>query len=269
MRCLILGDGFIGNKVLVSLPGSVMSHTYISGRHDIIQAIHKHEPDVIINCIGKTGRPNIDWCEDNKMETLFSNVTVPLLIAQVCKEFKIKMVHIGTGCIYEGGVYWEDDKPNYVKSYYSKTKLMAEEALKDFDVLQLRIRMPIDGVVNHRNLATKLLNYNRVINVKNSITILDDFIYALSELLAYNATGIFNVVNSDPVTHKEIIEIFTNDFKGSYINPDELMTLAGRSNCVLSTSKLESYGIKLRPTKEALEDCAKKYAKSKAVLQLS
>ncbi len=269
MRCLIFGDGFIGNKILSNLPGSVMSPTYISGRQDVIQAIKKNEPDVVINCVGKTGNPNIDWCESHKSETMFSNLTVPLIIAQVCFEMKIKMVHISTGCIYEGGVFWEDDKPNYVKSYYTKTKYLAEQALKEFDVLQLRIRMPIDTKDSPRNLINKLLSYDRVINAKNSITVLDDFIYALSELLAYNATGVYNVVNPDAVTHKEIIDIFTNNFKGVYINPEELMTLAGRSNCVLSTSKLNELGIFMRPTIEALKDCASKYEKRQSAITVS
>ncbi len=272
MRYLIFGDGFVGNKILNHVQGSVMSHTYISGRQDIIQAIKKHEPDVVINCVGKTGRPNIDWCEEHKEETLFSNLTVPLLIAQVCHEMKVRMVHISTGCIYEGGVFWEHDKPNFVKSYYSRTKYLAEEALKDFGILQLRMRMPTDWADNPRNLVNKLFSYNRVINAKNSITVMDDFIYALNNLVAQGQTGVFNIVNPEPVTHQEIIEIFEpyiGKFQGTYINPEELLTLAGRSNCVLSNSKLAECGIKLRPTKEALLDCAKHYEKSKSVLQLS
>ncbi|HIH33152.1 MAG TPA: hypothetical protein HA227_02760 [Candidatus Diapherotrites archaeon] len=37
------------------------------------------------------------------------------------------------------------------------------------------------------------------------------------------------------------------------------MTLAKRSNCILSTEKLENAGIKLRNTQEALADCLQRY----------
>ena len=33
----------------------------------------------------KTGRPNVDWCEDHKTETLFSNVTAPLIFPRATK----------------------------------------------------------------------------------------------------------------------------------------------------------------------------------------
>jgi dTDP-4-dehydrorhamnose reductase len=37
------------------------------------------KPDVVINAAGKTGKPNVDWCEDHKEETLRSNDTGPLV----------------------------------------------------------------------------------------------------------------------------------------------------------------------------------------------
>lgn len=261
MTYLIYGNGWIGNKINDYLSDSIISPNYINNYEDIINDINKYNPKIIINCIGKTGRPNIDWCENHKEETLFSNVTIPLLIAKACHEKNINMIHIGTGCIYENGVFWEEDKPNYIKSYYSKTKFIAEELLKDFDILQLRIRMPIDDSSNPRNLINKLFSYKKVIDVQNSVTIVEDFLYVLHELIMINAKGVFNVVNPEPIGHKEIIGIFSNyigEFKGTFIKPEELITIAGRSNCILSTSKLNSLGIFLRPTKEALEDCAKK-----------
>ena len=43
-------------------------------------------PDVVINCAGKTGRPNVDWCEDHKEETVRANVTGPLILLDECRK---------------------------------------------------------------------------------------------------------------------------------------------------------------------------------------
>ncbi len=265
MKILIVGNGFIGKKLAASLPDSVLSDVYIESTYDVAAEIALHHPDVIINAIGRTGSPNIDWCEDNKSETLFSNLTVPLIIAAVCQKAGIKMVNIGTGCVYEGGPYTEMDFANYVRSYYSVSKYLAESALDGLDnILQVRVRMPIDAIASPRNLVTKLFGYPQVINELNSVTVLEDMVRAIDALLLLGATGVYNVVNPEPVTHREIIEIFEpyiGKFKGKFIPTKELKTKAGRSNCVLDTTKLDKLGIRLRPTREALESCARNYTK--------
>jgi dTDP-4-dehydrorhamnose reductase len=265
MKILIVGNGFIGKKLAASLPDSVLSDVYIESTYDVAAEITLHKPDVIINAIGRTGSPNIDWCEDHKPETLFSNLTVPLIIANVCQSAGVKMVNIGTGCIYEGGPYQEMDFANYVRSYYSVTKYLAETALDALeDVLQIRVRMPIDAIGGPRNLVTKLFGYDQVINELNSVTVLEDMVRAPDALLLMDAVGVYNVVNPEPVTHKEIIEIFepyVGKFKGKFIPTKDLKTKAGRSNCVLDTTKLDKLGIRLRPTREALLSCARNYTK--------
>ena len=35
----------------------------------------------VINCAGKTGRPNVDWCEDHRPETVMSNVVGTITLA--------------------------------------------------------------------------------------------------------------------------------------------------------------------------------------------
>lgn len=265
MKILIVGEGFIGKKLAAGLPDSILSDVYIESIYDVSAEIQLHKPDVLINAIGRTGSPNIDWCEDHKNETLFSNLTVPLLIANVCQATGVKMVQIGTGCIYNGGPYVEQDYANYVRSYYSVTKYLAETALDGLEnVLQVRVRMPIDAIASPRNLVTKLFGYEQVINELNSVTVVEDLIRAIDALIMLKATGVYNVVNPEPVTHREIIEIFEpyiGRFKGKFIPTNQLKTKAGRSNCVLDTSKLDKLGIRLRPTREALEKCAKNYTK--------
>lgn len=266
MKILIVGNGFIGKKLAARLPDSILSNVYIESTYDVLAEVQLHKPKIIINAIGRTGIPNIDWCEDHKSQTLFANLTVPLIIARVCQDSGIKLVNIGTGCIYQGGPFVENDFANYVQSYYSVSKYLAETALDGLrNILQIRVRMPIDAEAHPRNLVTKLFGYKEVINELNSVTVIDDMIRAIDALILLNATGVYNVVNPQPVTHKEIIEIFepyVGKFKGKFIPTNQLITKAGRSNCVLDTTKLDRLGIRLTNTREALKQCAKNYTKT-------
>lgn len=269
MKILILGNGYLANKFSQAFPSAILSKARIEEEGHIYDELIEHSPSVLINCIGRTGEPNIDWCEQNKRQTFFSNVMVPFMIQRACEKMGVKMVHIGTGCIYDGEEpYSEEDFPTFKNSFYSRTKYICEEGLKEFDVLQIRIRMPIDYFPHRRNLLTKLLNYPQTINRKNSITIVPDLMRATNYLIAHGATGIFNVVNPQPVTHTQILDIY-NKYSSTpkhirEISMDRLnnMTIAGRSNCVLSTKKIEEYGHALPNTIDSLNECIERYVKN-------
>tara|TARA_Y100000310_G_scaffold96377_1_gene94148 strand:- start:1210 stop:2040 length:831 start_codon:yes stop_codon:yes gene_type:complete len=268
-KYLILGNGYLGNKFNRFLEDSILSQSRINSVEDVKKEIELHEPEFVINCIGKTGTPNVDWCEDHKIETLQGNVLVPTYIAIACKELGKKMVHLGSGCIYEGdndgSGFKEGDAPNFEGSYYSRTKLISEKILSDFEVLIVRLRMPIDGHPGPRNLLTKLLKYNQIVNIPNSITIIDDLLNITKQLMDKNQTSIFNVVNKNPITHKELLKIYEeiSNKKLDYELIDERtldqITKAKRSNCVLSIEKLEQLKIDVPETKEAVKKCIIKY----------
>lgn len=274
-KYLILGNGFLGNRIY---------NYFRENREDVILSderigsiatskelkflMTKHQPEIVMNMIGKTGRPNIDWCESNKESTFFSNVTIPTFMAEVCNDIDIRMVHLGSGCIYEGineknpeKGFRESDIPNFTGSFYSKTKIFSEQILSRYnDILQLRIRMPMDNRPGDRNLIDKLLKYNKVINEQNSITYIPDFLKIATELMNRKETGIFNIVNEGSVGHKEILsmykEIVDPEFNmPTFIEIKELDIIAKRSNCILSTKKLEDIGIKARNVREAIREC--------------
>lgn len=269
-RILILGSGYLGEKLGCSLKDSIISKRRINSQKDVEEEIDKHKADVVINCIGKTGRPNIDWCEDHKEETFFSNVLVPCYIALACKKRGKKMVQIGSGCAYEGDNngrgFTEEDEPNYYGSFYSRTKIHSENLLKEFEnVLQLRIRMPISFDKSKRNLLNKLLSYDRIISIENSISVVEDFARITEELIKRDERGIFNVVNQGSITHEEILnlagEISGEKMTYDIISEEELgrMTKTGRSNCILSVEKLRSKGIEVPGIKESVRKTIEKY----------
>ena len=267
MKVLVFGAGYLGTNLADSNNYSTygieliqLSKEKIQSIADVERELSAYKPDVVINTIAKTGRPNVDWCESNKTETLFSNTTVPLMILDACKRANVQMVHIGTGCLYrtayklnESGAetgniqqFSENDEANFLPGYYSKTKYYADCLLAENGVLILRPRQMFDGSHNDRNLVCKLIKYDKLINSQNSMVYIPDLIDAMFKLIFSNQTGIFNVVNSGAITPYQIIclyqEIVDSSHKfGMFKSISELdgITKSPRTDCLLDITKLE------------------------------
>ena len=266
MKILVFGSGYLGKSIMnlkdhYNLESTKASEKKIRSVSDVDSELLANQPDVVINTIAKTGRPNVDWCESNKEETLFSNTTVPLMILDACKRAGIQMVHIGTGCLYRTEnefaesrleasnthqKFSENDEANFLPGYYSKTKYYADRFLVEHDVLILRPRQMFDGSHNERNLICKLIKYNRLINTHNSMVYIPDLIDAMSKLILGNQKGIFNVVNSGAITPYQIMclyrEIVDPKHKfGLFSSITELdnITKSPRTDCLLNITKLE------------------------------
>ncbi len=272
MKMLIFGQGYIAHKFKDFFGADAEISTVRIEDYSVVKAeLELKKLDVVVNCAGKTGRPNVDWCEDHKMETVFGNVTAPMILARACEELGLYMVHIGSGCVYEGyneGKGWgEDDAPNFAGSFYSRTKAWSETMLKEFPILQLRLRMPFDSIPSERNFITKIVKYDKVISIPNSISVLEDFLVAAKTLIEKKAIGVFNVTNPGVITHQEILDIYKELVDPNYnytlfsVEEMEKITKAKRSNCGLSVQKLESQGIHLRPVAEAVRASLVEYRK--------
>jgi 3,5-epimerase/4-reductase len=133
---LIFGkNGWIGGKIteLLKEQGKKYfladSRTY--NREDVIKEIELYKPTHVLNAAGVTGRPNVDWCESHKVETIRTNVIGCLNLADICAEKGIHHLLYATGCIFEydnehvigGQGFLETDTPNFHGSYYSHTKV--------------------------------------------------------------------------------------------------------------------------------------------------
>ncbi len=258
------GRGYIASHIKTIYPNAMLPETDIADAAGVAEVLDRVKPDVVINAAGKTGRPNVDWCEDHKLETMRSNVQGPLNLLEACSKRKIYWVHIGSGCTYEGDNggkgFTEEDAPNFTGSFYARSKLWIDQILKDFPVLQLRLRMPFDGTDQPRSLINKLKKYPKVLDQQNSLTYVPDFLLALQTLVTNRRTGIYNVVNSGTISpyrimlqYKEFVdpnhvfERLTLDHLGDVVK-------AGRSNCVLSNAKVLAEGVSMRPVEEAVTE---------------
>lgn len=264
VKVLLFGSrGYLGGQFLSLFPDAVCPAADIADSVAVAKALDAEKPDVVINAAGKTGRPNVDWCEDHKLETIRSNVTGPLVLLEECGKRGMYWVHMGSGCIYQGDKggrgFDEEDSPNFSGSFYSRTKAWSDRMLREFPVLQLRIRMPFDGSTEPRNLLMKLRGYSRVLDVQNSITYLPDFLKAAAVLIEKRATGLYNVVNSGSFSPFQLMEAYRDTVDPAHtferLALDDLsdVVTAGRSNCILSIDKLRREGIELQHISEAAD----------------
>lgn len=268
MRLLVTGgNGFIGKRLKTIYPQAIFPTLDIGNPQEVADVLNTERPDIVINAAGKTGRPNVDWCETHKEETLHSNVTGPLVLMEACQERNIYMVHMSSGCIFEGDNngkgFSELDEPNFFGSFYSRTKAWSDMILADFPVLLLRIRMPFDGSTDERNLIMKLKKYQKVLDQQNSITYMPDFFTAMKILIERKKTGVYHIINPGVISPAQIMHMYKEEVDPSHtfetIGLDQLGTVVktGRSNCVLNGSKLEKEGIAMRPVEEAVTDAMK------------
>lgn len=263
MKVLIFGGkGYMGQQFLQLYPGACAPSADIADPVAVADALDRYSPDLVINTAGKTGRPNIDWCEDHKEETVRTNVTGPLVLLHECAKRGVYWVHLGSGCIYEGDNggkgFTEDDPANYHGSFYSRTKAWCDEMLREFPVLILRLRMPFGDSLHERSLISKIRKYPRVLDVENSITYLPDFFAAAARLIDLRRSGVYNIVNPGSISPYRIMEMYKEIVDPAHsferLSMDHLSDVAktGRSNCVLSIEKLRGEGIGMRPVEEAV-----------------
>jgi 3,5-epimerase/4-reductase len=266
-KILILGRGFIGERLRESFNCHIADKKiYTFG--DAEGVVKKFKPKIIINCIGYIGR-NVDECEKDKDKTIIANTFIPIILAEVALRNKIKLVHISSGCIYKFDYkkdrpITEEEIPDFFDLFYSRSKIYSERALEvlcnKYNVLIVRIRVPLDNRPHSRNLLTKLINYKKVINIPNSITYIPDFIKALRYLIRINAKGIYNVVNKEPLKYSQLMEVYkkyVGDFEFEVIDFKKLNLT--RTNLILSTQKLERSGFKVRNIHKILDECVRDY----------
>ena len=133
------GDGWVAGhleKLLQDQGKDVHTTTVrMENREAVLAELARVRPTHVLNAAGCTGRPNVDWCEDNKEATMRSNVIGTLNLADCCFLHGIHCTVYATGCIYQydeahpwgGPGFLETDPANFDGSFYSMTKAHVEE----------------------------------------------------------------------------------------------------------------------------------------------
>lgn len=210
----------------------------------LLRFLRSERFDMLVNCAGYSGKPNVDGCELERADTLLGNTTLPLTIACACSEAGLPWGHVSSGCIFSGAKvrnpdgtvrverdlmtprvqeellqfpdrflgFTEEDEPNFSFrngpcSFYSGSKALGEEVLSNHaGHFVWRLRIPFNSIDQSRNYLSKVQRYSKVYDNVNSISHLGDFARVCLDLWEKRAPfGTYNVVNPGWVTTRRVV----------------------------------------------------------------
>lgn len=293
---LLGGNGYIGaafqkffkkqDIVFSSLSRKDVEYTHGDVLRDFLKT---HKPSFLVNCAGYSGKPNVDACELHKAECLAANAVLPGVIRRVCEGLGLPWAHISSGCIYTGdhgcGMgFAENDAPNFSFrhnncSFYSGTKALGEEVLDGASgCFVWRLRIPFNHEENPRNYLMKVMGYDCLLDARNSLSHLDEFVSACWQCWEKRVPfGVYNMTNPESITTREVVALVEKSAIGVSLkargktfrffeSEEDFMKKAAktpRSNCVLDTRKLQSVGICMTPVRDAIERSLSQWGKCK------
>jgi len=280
MIVLLGASGYVGSAIagrLRQLGAEVITPAHrdleLTSRDAVAAWFADKNPEFVINAVGFTGRPNIDGTEVEKWRCLQANTVVPGVLADVLGTRGIRWGHVSSGCIFngahaDGSGFTEDEEPEFAISdpragWYAHTKWMAEKLLRNVPgVIVWRPRIPFNSVDNERNYLTKIMRYDRLLEVRNSISQLEEFAAATVQSLQDRIPdGVYNATNPGSVLTSEVAEalrrhgICRKEFE-YFTDEAEFLSAPGRvyrASCVLDPGKLAAHGIRMPDVHESLE----------------
>lgn len=194
----------------------IINFSEITSELEIRRVIDLAKPDVVINCIGVIKRHQL---ASEHIEFLEANALFPHLIAKVCNEKHVRLIHFSTDCVFSGkkGEYREDDCPD-AYDFYGRSKLLGE-----IDYLEnvLTIRTSIIGreIYNHYSLidwflaqsGKKIKGYEKAIfsgfPTRILAKILKDHILPNKSL-----SGIYHI-SSDPISKLDLLTMIRDRYQ--------------------------------------------------------
>ena len=280
MKILLYGyNGWIGNQLLDLLKQDPsisldLGQTRIDDIISLTAEIDRINPTHIISFTGRTHGSigdkiytTIDYLEQpgKLVENLQDNLYGPVSLALECNRRNIHYTYLGTGCIFTDTDshtnFSENDIPNFTGSSYSTVKGFTDRLFHQMQdtVLNLRIRMPIVGYNCPRNFITKILTYDKICSISNSMSVLPDLLPLAISLIKRNITGTINLTNPGTISHNEILELYTKHvdptftWKNFTIEDQRKIIDSERSNNKLDTTLLESFFPDVPPIKDSIQ----------------
>jgi 3,5-epimerase/4-reductase len=302
MKLLVYGHkGWIGEqfidllhkerreKVNINETTNVLEYVLANARVDDTNALFTElnlvKPTHVVSFIGRThgtigdkDYTTIDYLEQpgKLVENVRDNLFAPLSLALACKDRKIHYTYLGTGCIFNSlkadveanKGFNEFDVPNFFGSGYSVVKGFTDRLMHQLEdtVLNLRIRMPIVATSCPRNFITKIVNYQKICSVPNSMSVLPELLPIALRMMQAGLTGTMNLTNPGVISHNEILEMYkewvvpTFTWQNFSIEEQRRILACDRSNNLLDTSRLEQFAPEVRPIKTAILELFTNYS---------
>lgn len=270
-RVLLFGTGWIGTQLLTLFRQQANTYVCVASSRandevGVVAEIASYNPTHVVSCIGRTHGViddreigTIDYLEypGKLLDNVTDNLYAPLLLAHLCKQSNIHYTYLGTGCIFEyddehplGGDkgFTEESKPNFFGSGYSTVKGITDRMMRWFpNTLNVRIRMPITAAINDRDFITKIVKYEKICSMPNSMTVLDELLPLMVDMVLTGRTGTIHLTNPGVISHEEILEMYreivdmTKTWKTMTYEEQNGLLKSKRSNNYLDTSLLQEW----------------------------
>lgn len=285
MKVLIYGSrGWIGKQMLELLSNYNIEVIEGIARVENVDSLEREIQDVnpthVMSFIGRThGRigdkefKTIDYLEQKGKltENVRDNLFSPIVLCILSQKYNFHYTYLGTGCIFEflpeffgqeTCGFNEDSIPNFFGSSYSIVKGYTDQLMHLFpNVLNVRIRMPITSDFSDRNFITKIVSYEKVCSVPNSMTVLPELLPLVVDMATNKTTGTINLTNPGLISHNEILRMYKEivdpnfTWKNFSIEEQAEILAAGRSNNYLDTSRLQQLYPFVKDIKSSVRDC--------------
>ncbi len=237
MKILVFGgSGLVGSK-FISQCGQIFeiksppaAEVDILKKDAISNIVQELNPDTIVNCAAYTQVEEAESQKGNKDGLCFLlNVSGAKNVAEVCKEFDKKLVHISTDYIFNGekadSPYTEEDQPDPI-NWYGQTKYCGEQFVlqSGCSSIIIRISMPYTGFYQlKKDIARFFLEQlkfkKQIIAVEDqriTPTFVDDIAGALKILIESDSNGLYHVSSTDSVTPLEFVKNIAEEFRLDY-----------------------------------------------------
>jgi dTDP-4-dehydrorhamnose reductase len=230
--------------------------------------------------------------EGERDKMMAANAVLPQMIARVCLMTKTPWGHVSSGTVFCGAKVLENgqpsvrrrlddpetlelfkshperfhgftelDEPNcsfqaQSRHFYSGTKALAEEAIKDIGQSYLwRLTLPFNEKEEPSNWLWRMQRQEEVHESIHSLSHLEDCVRACLDLWETRAPfGAYNVTNPGAMTMGGVARAMRRVLRTS-VRAKAGAGEAAPPGCILDNGKLLRAGVKLRPLEEALEDC--------------
>ena len=223
----------------------------ITDKNDIAKAYRNFKPDVVLNLAATT---DVDGCEKDKIAAKKINFES---VKNLCENFSGHFIQLSTDYVFDGnsGPYNELDDVNPI-SYYGKTKLDAENWLKDNYSNSTILRANVIYSYTKRTKASFVkwivdsLKNNKEINVVNdqwnNPTWTESISLVIKNIIDTGLNGLYNYGDKDFMTRYDFAILISRVFNldESLIKPISTLSLNQIANRPLKsgliTKKIES-----------------------------
>lgn len=244
------------------------------------EALGNSEAEIVFHLAAKA---DVDGCELDKAQGESGvawqiNVEGTRSVAELCRRTRKKMIYVSTDFVFSGedtpdDGYSEKDIPDPL-NWYAVTKYEGEKIVQDLlnDAMIIRLAYPFRAHFEVkkdfvRAIMSRLQEKQTIHAITDHYmtpTFIDDFAYAIDELIQSDASGIYHVVGDETVTPYDAAMLIAHafDYDGNLISritrEEYFKGKAPRPfNISLKNDKIHRLGIEMKTFRQGLTELKK------------